>query len=67
MRSLRDKKSNFFPSSEFFSVDFVTLGCKAVGKAFNNVDFVVYIKEYSGHLDSGSLVSTINVTRDINF
>ena len=50
-----------------FSVDFVTLGCKVVGQAFDNVDFVVFIREYSGHLDSESLAPTYNVTRDINF
>ena len=61
------RKSNFFPSSKCFSVNLVTLGCKVVGQAFNNVDFVVYIKKYSGHLDSESSVSANNVTRNINF
>ena len=66
-RFRRTRKSNFFPSSECFSVNFVTLGCKVVGQAFKNVDFVVYFEENYGHLDSESLVPINNVARNINF
>ena len=66
-RFWRARKSNFFPSSECLSVNFVTLGCKVVGQAFNNVYFVVYFEKYCGHLDIEGPVSTNNVTRNINF
>ena len=66
-RFCRTRKGNFFPSSKCFSVNLVTLVCEVIGQAFNDVDFVVYIKDYSVLLDSESFVSANNVTRNINF
>ena len=45
------RKSSFFPSFDFFRVDFVTFSCNVVGYAFDNVNFVVYIEENSCHLE----------------